>query len=188
MRAQTCAVALAMMTIMSVNLSFRVGDDAVTFPLAEDVALLEQLRKSLPDAVEIVSDVREAGEEVAVNGAALAESAMHCLARFGKGGVGIPTVYCLRDPDGGTIHGGMSRNVNGRMHRFVVGLDRCSMQPTIPPYGAATDLREQDEVQTDNGVFKIVGNVKATELRKVLRGARDFARRHRGEEVLKMLA
>lgn len=61
------------------------------------------------------------------------------------------------------------------------------MQPTIPPYGAATDLRGQDEVQTDNGVFKIVRNVKATELRRMLRGVRDFARRHRAEEVFKML-
>jgi hypothetical protein len=176
-----------MLSIMSVNLSFRVGEDAITFPLAADVALLEQLRGSLPDAVAIVSDVREPGEEVAVNGAELAEAAEQLLDAIRKGGVGIPTVYCLKSPRGSTIHGGMSCNVNGRMHNFDIGLDRCSMQPTIPPYGAATDLRGQDEVQTDNGVFKIVRNVKAAELRRMLRGVRDFARRHRAEEVFKML-
>jgi hypothetical protein len=172
---------------MAAELSFRVGEEVVTFPLSADAALLERLRESLPEAVAIVSDVEEPGEEVGVNGAALAEAADALLGAIRNGGVGIPTVYSLRDPDCGTIHGGMSCGVNGRHHHFVVGLDRCSMQPTIPPYGAATDLRGQDEVQTDNGVFKIVRKTKAAELSRMLRGIRDFARRHRAGGVLKML-
>jgi hypothetical protein len=61
------------------------------------------------------------------------------------------------------------------------------MQPSVPPYGAATDLRGRDEVVTDEGVFKIVRKSKPTELSRMLKGIRDFARAHRDDEVLKML-
>jgi hypothetical protein len=172
---------------MSASLSFRVGEDAVTFPLAADVALLERLRASLPDEVAFVSDVGEPGVEEAVAGAVLAEAAEKLLRAIRKGVVGFPVVYCLKDPDGGTIHGGMQCNVNGRIHNFDIGSGRCSMQPTVPPYGAATDLRGEDEVVTDNGVFKIIRKVKPTELSKMLSGIRDFAKEHREAEILKML-
>jgi hypothetical protein len=171
---------------MAVNLSFRVADAQITFPIGADAALFELLRPSLPNEVALVSDVRDPGEPEAIAGEDLANAADQLLRAIRKGVPGFPAVYSLKSSRG-TIHSGMSCNVNGRHHHFVVGLNQCSMAPSMPPYGAATDLRERDEIQTDEGTFKIVRKTKPTEISKMLRSIRDFAHTHRTAKIIKLL-
>jgi hypothetical protein len=172
---------------MAVNLSFRVADTEITFPIGADAALFELLRPSLPNEVALVSDVREPGEPEAIAGEDLANAADQLLRAIRKGVPGFPAVYYLKDQTGGTIHSGMTCKIQGHNYRFLVGLGRCSMAPNEPPYGAATDLRERDEIQTDEGTFKIVRKTKPTEISKMLRSIRDFAHTHRTAKIIKLL-